>query len=52
MSAKPSLDSDPVFFDDGEGGWFFWDETWSRSFGPYKTESDARDALKLYGDSL
>ena len=38
---------DPVFeWEDGQ--WFFWDETWSQSYGPYETEWKAREALHRY----
>lgn len=29
-------------------GWHFWDETWANSYGPYDSETDARNALNLY----
>lgn len=38
---------DPVFQDD-EGGWNFWDETWAYFYGPYSTEDLARAALDRY----
>lgn len=41
---------DPVFEDAGQ--WFFWDETWTQFLGPSKSESDARDAAKEYGEYL
>lgn len=31
-----------------EEGWYFWDEAWVSSYGPYKSEADARAALKNY----
>ncbi|MGI0010128.1 MAG: hypothetical protein ACREAE_01865 [Nitrosopumilaceae archaeon] len=46
---------DPVFYShahefDGqiEDGWFFWDETWSYTYGPYATEQEARQILAGY----
>jgi len=39
--------SDPVVQDE-EGYWHFWDEDWSRAFGPYPTEEAAREALREY----
>lgn len=48
-------DRDPVFYAsnhefDGqvEDGWFFWDETWTYTYGPYVSEADARRALRNY----
>ena len=32
-----------------EGGkWYFWIETWADREGPFKTQSDATEALKDY----
>jgi hypothetical protein len=41
--------NDPVHEDDG---WWFWDETWAHRYGPYKTEANAREALRRYVDAL
>lgn len=30
------------------GGWWFWDETWSHRLGPFSTENDAGRALYMY----
>lgn len=38
---------DPVFQDDN-GSWQFWDETWAYFIGPYPTEDEARAALAEY----
>lgn len=32
--------------------WWFYDETWSHSYGPYNTEQDAREACARYAESL
>lgn len=42
--------SDPVFHN--EGKWYFWDEVWIDSHGPYDTEEECRKAVIEYGDSL
>jgi hypothetical protein len=39
---------DPVFKDEENGLWFFWNEVWADRPGPYETEEDARAALKEY----
>jgi hypothetical protein len=39
---------DPVFKDNDSGEWYFWDETWTESFGPYPEERIARDRLEDY----
>ena len=31
-----------------ESGWYFWDEVWLDSYGPYNTEKEAREALNKY----
>ena len=31
-----------------EAGWYFWDEVWADSYGPYNTEKEAREALNKY----
>ena len=31
-----------------ETGWYFWNETWGERSGPFKTELEAIEALKLY----
>lgn len=37
---------DPVHVMDGE--WYFWDESWAESHGPFNTERLARKALMEY----
>lgn len=39
---------DPIFWDIAIGGWWFWDETWSCSIGPYYSEWEAEKMLSLY----
>lgn len=41
---------DPVF--EKYNRWYFWDETWSRSLGPWDTRGIARKELKRYCDGL
>ena len=36
----------PIEKDDGQ--WFFWDETWCYSFGPYSNYEQAEQELKRY----
>lgn len=31
-----------------EGLWYFWDETWSHTYGPFPTEAEAEAAVKRY----
>ena len=31
-----------------EAGWYFWDEVWADSYGPYNPEKEAREALNKY----
>ena len=40
---------DPIFI---KAGYYFWDETWSRSHGPYDSEELAREALYKYCEEL
>ena len=42
--------SDPVF--EYEDLWYFWDETETVKYGPYKTEEGARKELARYGHYL
>ena len=37
---------DPVFCKNG--CWYFWDETWSDTYGPYKDEEECRNKLNGY----
>lgn len=37
---------------DGEGGWWFWNETGADALGPYLTYADARIACVVYAESL
>lgn len=41
-----TMSTDPIFAEDGS--WFYWDETWTNKFGPFRSESLARASLKLY----
>ena len=34
--------------EDREEGWYFWDEILYNSYGPYKTEEEARKEIKKY----
>jgi hypothetical protein len=36
----------PIF--EIDGSWFFWDELWVDTYGPYKSEDDAKKALNNY----
>tara|TARA_R110002020_G_scaffold32681_2_gene100244 strand:- start:4304 stop:4564 length:261 start_codon:yes stop_codon:yes gene_type:complete len=35
-----------------ESGWYFWDEVWLDSYGPYNTEQEAREALERYFEAI
>ena len=46
-----SYENDPVHYtqkEERESGWYFWDEVWVDSYGPYNTEKEAREALNKY----
>ena len=32
--------------------WYFWDEVWADTYGPYNTEKEARSDLDWYVDFL
>ena len=34
-----------------EDGWFFWDPTWSYTYGPYSTRDEAEARYKEYLNS-
>ncbi len=38
---------DPVY-QDKDGKWYFWEETWAFRQGPFKTEVDTYNALSNY----
>lgn len=42
----------PGFAIDGDGGWWFWDETGSEACGPYGTYDDARKGVIEYARNL
>lgn len=42
----PEKARDPVHEEAGQ--WYFWDETWADKQGPFKTEGEARKALRDY----
>lgn len=55
MNMKFMIDNhipDPVWQDSENGLWYFCDETWSESLGPWDTEEEARDKLRRYGEWL
>lgn len=39
---------DPVEYYPRDNAWYFWNETWSDDYGPYKTESIARANFAAY----
>ena len=43
---------DPVYYDNSDGKWYFYNELWTDSYGPFETEEEARDALKQYAKTL
>lgn len=46
MEEKKPFNDNPLYEKDGK--WYFWDETWSNSYGPFDTEDIAKDKLKNY----
>jgi hypothetical protein len=34
------------------GEWWFWDETATERYGPYKSKQEARDKLKQYAEEV
>jgi hypothetical protein len=48
----PTKGPDPVYLDEQNGGWFFYDETGAHSYGPYQSEAEARQACKEYAATL
>lgn len=50
-----SYEHDPVHYvqkEDRKSGWYFWDEIWYDTYGPYITEKKARDECRKYCDKL
>lgn len=50
--AKTTGWGDPVFQSDEDGKWYFWNETWTDTHGPFHAEADARKAVSDYAESL
>lgn len=44
--------SDPIGYERSRDQWFYYDETWNRSYGNYDTEDEARAALADYHASM
>ena len=40
-----------IFYSDDEDVWYFWDDDYKYKIGPYESESDAKEAFKLYSES-
>lgn len=38
----------PVFQDEKDGKWYFWNEVWTDSYGPYDTQAEAQHGMELY----
>jgi len=47
---KPEKTADPV--SKYKGMWYFWDETWSQTFGPFDTHQEAREGCRQYAEEL
>ena len=43
---------DPVCVDESTGLYYFYEETWAHTQGPFATEDDARRMLRIYADTL
>ena len=55
LNLKEFIPHDPVEYankDIRESGWYFWDEVWLDSYGPYNTEQEAREALERYFEAI
>jgi len=55
LQLKKFTPHDPVEYvrhDNREEGWYFWNEIWVDSYGPYNTEEEAREALNRYREAL
>ena len=51
LHLKEFIPHDPVEYvnkDNRESGWYFWNEVWADSYGPYNTEEEARENLNRY----
>jgi len=48
--ASADLAPTPIFVKDGK--FFFWDETWVNSYGPFDTKEQAQTELQKYAESL
>lgn len=39
---------DPIFQDEDDKRWYFWDETWAFKYGPFCCRKAAEDQLQEY----
>lgn len=48
MQYQTRLESKNPIYKDRNGKYYFWDETWTTSFGPYQTKEKAEKELDKY----
>lgn len=48
MQYQTALDTRSPIYKDRSGKYYFWDESWSTSFGPYPTRQKAEIELEKY----
>lgn len=39
---------DSIYFNPDDKKWYFYDQTWAASYGPYRTKKKVRTAFKKY----
>ncbi len=52
LSLLPNGNVDPVHFDKADNKWYYFEENWASSKGPFDTEQLARDACMKYTAQL
>lgn len=57
IPGEPDAPTNPVFRWDSAcpempAGWYYCDENWALSFGPFETETEANESLKVYAEGV
>lgn len=48
LSAKKGFTGEPIFLSIEDNCWYFWDETWTKSHGPFSSLQEAEEQFEDY----
>ena len=51
-STKAGFDGEPIFLNLEDNCWYFWNENWTDSCGPFSSLKEAEEQLEEYCKSL